>query len=217
MKQGKGSGGFHCDKRPGAMAAISTKNCFSPLMTQCLMQEKRDCNKSRRVLTCGLVETILTVLREEKALGFTVVKAFRYQWPCQCSREAKQMRFMRRTAGCSLLEHRRNAEILEELKIDPINEYVQHYHRNWKSHMASMCCLVCPKDQNIVLLNKCKILMDNLFFCVAYGLLSEYCCDEGISGVTRLIDDGHTVKGHCGDWSLEALHLKGVNSGQFST
>ena len=45
------------------------------------------------------------------------------------------MRFMRRTAGCSLLEHRRNAETLEELKIDPINEYVQHYLRNWKSHV----------------------------------------------------------------------------------
>ncbi|PSN43660.1 hypothetical protein C0J52_11985 [Blattella germanica] len=48
------------------------------------------------------------------------------------------MRIMRRTAGCSLLEHCRNAETLEELKIDPITEYVQLYCRNWKSHIQRM-------------------------------------------------------------------------------
>ncbi|PSN57951.1 Paramyosin [Blattella germanica] len=41
---------------------------------------------------------------------------------------ATEMRFMRRTAGCSLLEHHQNAEILEEIKIDPITEYIQQEH-----------------------------------------------------------------------------------------
>jgi len=31
-----------------------------------------------------------------------------------------EMEFMRRTAGYSLLDHRKNENILEELKVDPI-------------------------------------------------------------------------------------------------
>jgi hypothetical protein len=38
-----------------------------------------------------------------------------------------EVRFMRRTAGCSLLEHRRNEDILQELNTDPIVCYTQQY------------------------------------------------------------------------------------------
>jgi hypothetical protein len=32
------------------------------------------------------------------------------------------MKFMRRTAGYSLLDHRRNENILEELQVDPVEK-----------------------------------------------------------------------------------------------
>ena len=50
---------------------------------------------------------------------------------------AAEMRLMR-TTGCLLLEHCQIAEILEELKIDPITEYIQHHRRNWKFHVQMM-------------------------------------------------------------------------------
>ncbi|KAJ4428629.1 hypothetical protein ANN_24674 [Periplaneta americana] len=49
-----------------------------------------------------------------------------------------EMRFMRRTAGCSLLEHRKNVDILQELKMDPIVNFVQQYRLQWKKHVERM-------------------------------------------------------------------------------
>ena len=48
------------------------------------------------------------------------------------------MKFMRITAGCSLLEHRRNEDILEEMKIDPIVQYINQYRLQWKGHVERM-------------------------------------------------------------------------------
>jgi len=39
------------------------------------------------------------------------------------------MKFMRRTAGHSLLDHRRNEGILEELKVDPVENKSAHYKK----------------------------------------------------------------------------------------
>ncbi|PSN38524.1 hypothetical protein C0J52_20099 [Blattella germanica] len=57
---------------------------------------------------------------------------------------AAEMRSMRRTAGCSLLEHRRNAEVLAELKIDPNTEYIASFqgeknHRHRQIQTWTFC------------------------------------------------------------------------------
>ncbi|KAJ4443543.1 hypothetical protein ANN_05216 [Periplaneta americana] len=57
-----------------------------------------------------------------------------------------EMRFMRRTAGCSLLEHRKNVDILQELKMDPIVNFVQQYRLQWKKHVERMDRTRWPKQ-----------------------------------------------------------------------
>jgi hypothetical protein len=37
------------------------------------------------------------------------------------------MKFFRRTAGYTLLNHKRNKEILEELKLEPVDEKLRRY------------------------------------------------------------------------------------------
>jgi len=41
------------------------------------------------------------------------------------------MKLMRYTAGYSLLGHRGNEDILEELKVDPVTEKLAQYKRNY--------------------------------------------------------------------------------------
>jgi hypothetical protein len=43
-----------------------------------------------------------------------------------------------KVTGCSLLEHRRNEDILKELNIDPIVCYIQQYRTQWKKHVERM-------------------------------------------------------------------------------
>ncbi|KAJ4439354.1 hypothetical protein ANN_07476 [Periplaneta americana] len=57
-----------------------------------------------------------------------------------------ETRFMRRTAGCSLLEHRKNVDILQELKMDPIVNFVQQYRLQWKKHVERMDRTRWPKQ-----------------------------------------------------------------------
>jgi hypothetical protein len=45
------------------------------------------------------------------------------------------MRFIRRTAGYSLVEHRRNEDILKELNTVC---YIQQYRTQWKNHVERM-------------------------------------------------------------------------------
>jgi hypothetical protein len=47
--------------------------------------------------------------------------------------EAAEMRFMRRTAGYTILDKKRNEHILEELQVEPITTYLQQYRAQWKS------------------------------------------------------------------------------------
>jgi hypothetical protein len=42
-----------------------------------------------------------------------------------------EMKLMRYTAGYSLLGHRGNEDILEELKVDPVTEKLAQYKRNY--------------------------------------------------------------------------------------
>jgi hypothetical protein len=37
------------------------------------------------------------------------------------------MRFFRKTAGCTLFDHKRNEEILEDLKVEPSDEKLRRY------------------------------------------------------------------------------------------
>jgi hypothetical protein len=44
----------------------------------------------------------------------------------------------RRTAGYAFFNHRRNKEILEELKVEPTDENLRRYKSNWPRHLTSM-------------------------------------------------------------------------------
>jgi hypothetical protein len=39
------------------------------------------------------------------------------------------MEFMRRTAGYTKWDHERNEDILTELKIEPMTDYIKHYKK----------------------------------------------------------------------------------------
>jgi hypothetical protein len=48
------------------------------------------------------------------------------------------MRFLRRTAGCTRWDHKRNEDILTELQISEITEFIYQYKKNWKEHVDRM-------------------------------------------------------------------------------
>jgi hypothetical protein len=50
------------------------------------------------------------------------------------------MQFFRRTAGCTLFHHRRNEEVLEELKVEPVDKELRRYpyKSNWLRHVTGM-------------------------------------------------------------------------------
>ncbi|KAJ4435041.1 hypothetical protein ANN_23614 [Periplaneta americana] len=51
---------------------------------------------------------------------------------------ACEMRFMRRKAGYTKWDLRRNCEILKELKTQPVSDYIVQYLSNWKHHLERM-------------------------------------------------------------------------------
>jgi hypothetical protein len=48
------------------------------------------------------------------------------------------MKFMRRTAEYSLLDHRRNEDILEELKVDSVEKKLARYKQKWLNHVSKI-------------------------------------------------------------------------------
>jgi len=48
------------------------------------------------------------------------------------------MKFMRRITGYSLLDHKKNEDILEELKVDPIENKLAQYKQKWLNHVSRM-------------------------------------------------------------------------------
>jgi hypothetical protein len=52
--------------------------------------------------------------------------------------QAAEMKFMRKTAGRTLWDHKRNEEILKNLKVEPISKFIQNYRANWKEHIERM-------------------------------------------------------------------------------
>jgi hypothetical protein len=56
-----------------------------------------------------------------------------------------EMRFLRRTAGYSRWDHKRNEDILTELQISQITEFICQYRRNWKERVDRMSSDRIPK------------------------------------------------------------------------
>jgi hypothetical protein len=49
-----------------------------------------------------------------------------------------EMKFMRPTAGYSLLYHKRNEDILVEFEVDPLIKKVAHYTQKLSNHVSRM-------------------------------------------------------------------------------
>jgi hypothetical protein len=60
--------------------------------------------------------------------------------------QASEMKFMRRSAGCTLLDHKRREYILKELQIEPVITHVQNYRTNWRKHVRRMERVGIPKQ-----------------------------------------------------------------------
>jgi hypothetical protein len=52
--------------------------------------------------------------------------------------QAAEMKFMRKTAGLTLWDHKKNEVILKNLKVEPIFKFTQNYRANWKKHIERM-------------------------------------------------------------------------------
>ena len=48
------------------------------------------------------------------------------------------MIFFRRIAGYTLFDHKRNEDILEELKVEPVDEKLRKYKSHWLRHVTKM-------------------------------------------------------------------------------
>jgi hypothetical protein len=46
-----------------------------------------------------------------------------------------EMRFLRRTAGFTHWDHKRNEDILTELQMSQVTEFIYQYRKNWKEHV----------------------------------------------------------------------------------
>ena len=51
---------------------------------------------------------------------------------------AAEMRFLRRTAGYTLLDRKRNTDILDEIKTTPILRKIRNYRKKWREHVDRM-------------------------------------------------------------------------------
>jgi hypothetical protein len=41
------------------------------------------------------------------------------------------MKFMRKTTGLTLWDHKLNKEIFKNLEVEPVSKFIQHYRANW--------------------------------------------------------------------------------------
>ncbi|KAJ4445485.1 hypothetical protein ANN_07293 [Periplaneta americana] len=51
---------------------------------------------------------------------------------------ANEMKFMRYTAGYTKWDHKRNEDVMEELRLEPVINHVKHYQNNWVNHLHRM-------------------------------------------------------------------------------
>ncbi|KAJ4450125.1 hypothetical protein ANN_01532 [Periplaneta americana] len=58
---------------------------------------------------------------------------------------ASQMRFMRATAGYTRWDHKKNEDLMQELQIEPIMQFISKYQLQWKGHLERMNRCRIPK------------------------------------------------------------------------
>jgi hypothetical protein len=49
-----------------------------------------------------------------------------------------EITFLKRTAEYTLFDHKRSEEILEDLKVEPVDEKLRRYKSNWLQHVTRM-------------------------------------------------------------------------------
>jgi hypothetical protein len=63
-------------------------------------------------------------------------------WTIRKSDESRitacEMKVMRQTAGCAKYDLKRNKEVLKELKVEPILDYICRYQNDWREHVNRM-------------------------------------------------------------------------------
>ena len=58
---------------------------------------------------------------------------------------ANEMKFMRYTAGYTKWDHKHNNDIMDELQLEPIINYIQQYQNQWTKHVHRMSHTRIPK------------------------------------------------------------------------
>jgi hypothetical protein len=58
---------------------------------------------------------------------------------------ACEMGFMQRTAGYTRWDWKWNEDVMKELHIEPVLDYIQHYQKQWKNHLTQMRTPQIPK------------------------------------------------------------------------
>ncbi|KAJ4446195.1 hypothetical protein ANN_12889 [Periplaneta americana] len=101
----------------------------------------------------GALRTINQVFTTTKIQKYTMLKAYKVLarpvlmygsevWAVRNSDDQRlttaEMRFLRRTAGYSLLDHKRNELITKSLKIIAVYENFNHYRQKWLNHVNRM-------------------------------------------------------------------------------
>jgi hypothetical protein len=70
-------------------------------------------------------------------------------WTIRKSDESRitacEVKFMRWTAGYTKWDLKRNEEVLKELKVEPILDYICRYQNNWREHVDRMRRTKIPK------------------------------------------------------------------------
>jgi hypothetical protein len=90
-----------------------------------------------------------TRIRIYKTLARPVLSYGSEAWTIRRTDERKlisaEMRFLMRTAGYTRWDHKRNEDILTELQVSQITEFIHQYRKNWKEHVDRMSCDRIPK------------------------------------------------------------------------
>jgi hypothetical protein len=52
--------------------------------------------------------------------------------------QAAEIKFTKKTVGFTIWDHKRNEEILKNLKVKSVSKFIQNYRVNWKNHTERM-------------------------------------------------------------------------------
>jgi hypothetical protein len=107
-------------------------------------------------MLCGTIHrTLKNKTRKEKRLQFyktMTVPALMYVseiWvptkKVQTGIQITEMNFLRKTKGCTKLDHVTNGMIRTELNISPVNDTIEQYRNNWFQHINRMQDTRLPK------------------------------------------------------------------------